>query len=47
VLNAAGALIVGGKAENFKDGVALARSIIESGAARDKLNELREMSNGF
>ena len=45
VLNAAGALVVGGKADGFKQGVQLAQEIIESGAANKKLNELREMSN--
>ena len=47
VLNAAGALIVGDKAADFKQGVALARELIESGAARKKLEQLKEMSNGF
>ena len=47
VLNAAGALVVGGKADGFKQGVGLAQSIIESGGAKKKLKELREMSNDF
>jgi len=47
VLNSAGALVVGGKADDFKQGVELARDIIESGGAKRKLNELREMSNAF
>jgi len=47
VLNAAGALVVGGKADDFKQGVELAQSIITSGDAQKKLNELREMSNAF
>jgi len=47
VLNAAGALIVGGKVDNFKQGTVLAKEIIESGAAKKKLSELREMSNAF
>lgn len=47
VLNAAGALVVGGKADDFKQGVELAGSIIESGDALNKLNELREMSSAF
>lgn len=47
VLNAAGALIVGGKAEDFAQGVALAREIIESGAAKAKLQELVTASNSF
>jgi len=45
VLNAAGALVVGGKADSFKQGVKLAQEIIESGLANKKLSELREMSN--
>ncbi len=47
ILNASGALVVGGKAENFEEGIALAREIIESGAALKKLNELVEESNKF
>ena len=47
ILNASGALVVGGKAENFEEGIALAREIIESGAALKKLNELVEESNNF
>lgn len=47
VLNAAGALIVGGKAEDFSQGVALAREIIESGSAKAKLQELITASNSF
>ncbi|MDR0797927.1 MAG: anthranilate phosphoribosyltransferase [Nitrososphaerota archaeon] len=47
VINAAGALIVGGKANSFKEGVELAHSIIENGAALQKLNQLKDMSNGF
>jgi anthranilate phosphoribosyltransferase len=45
VLNSAGALIVGGKAKDFNEGVKLAQELIESGKALSKLNELREMSN--
>ena len=47
ILNAAGALVVGSKAEDFKQGIRLAQEIIESGDAKRKLNELREMSNAF
>ncbi|MCL1917459.1 MAG: anthranilate phosphoribosyltransferase [Peptococcaceae bacterium] len=47
VLNAAGALVVGGKADDFQQGVELAQSIIESGGANKKLNDLREMSHAF
>ncbi len=35
--NAAAALLVGGKAKDWKDGVALAAAVIDSGAARTKL----------
>ncbi|MCL1793198.1 MAG: anthranilate phosphoribosyltransferase [Oscillospiraceae bacterium] len=47
VLNAAGALIVGGKADDFKEGISLVENLIDSGAASGKLNELKEMSNSF
>ena len=47
VLNAAGALIVGGKAADFSEGVALARELIESGAAQQKLEALRVRSNAL
>ena len=47
VLNAAGALVVGGKAADFKAGIALARELIDSGKAYGKLHELKEMSNSF
>ncbi len=45
VLNAAGALYVGGKAESLEQGIELARKIIDSGAASRKLDELIEVSN--
>ncbi|MDR0776407.1 MAG: anthranilate phosphoribosyltransferase [Azonexus sp.] len=47
VLNAAGALIVGGKADDFRTGIALAGELIDSGAAAKKLRELQEMSSSF
>ncbi len=47
ILNAAGALVVGGKAKDFAEGIVLARQIIESGAAQKKLNELIDESNKF
>jgi anthranilate phosphoribosyltransferase len=47
VLNAAGALVVGGKSEDFREGVKLARDLIESGAALAKLMALREASNAY
>ncbi|MDR2710510.1 MAG: anthranilate phosphoribosyltransferase, partial [Burkholderiales bacterium] len=47
ILNAAGALIVGGKADGFPQGIKLASALIDSGAAAKKLQELKEMSNSF
>jgi anthranilate phosphoribosyltransferase len=47
VLNAAGALTVGGKADDFKAGIGLAAELIGNGAAAKKLRELKEMSNSF
>jgi anthranilate phosphoribosyltransferase len=47
VFNAAGALKVGGKAASFEEGIVLAKKLIDSGAAAEKLNQLREMSNAF
>jgi anthranilate phosphoribosyltransferase len=41
LLNASGALMVGGKATDFKEGIKLARKIIDSGKALKKLNELK------
>jgi len=45
VLNAAGALMVGDRAEGFEDGIALAQELIDSGAAAEKLRQLRESSH--
>ena len=45
VLNAAGALVVGGKAEDFPGGIRLARELIESGRAEQKLLELAARSH--
>lgn len=47
VLNAAGALVVGGKAADFKDGIALAGELIDSGRASQKLDQLCAMSGSF
>jgi len=47
ILNAAGALIVGSKADNFKKGLTVAGELIDSGLATKKLQELKEMSNSF
>ncbi|MBM3308789.1 MAG: anthranilate phosphoribosyltransferase [Candidatus Altiarchaeales archaeon] len=44
VLNAAAAIVAGGKAKNLKEGVQLAFKSIESGAALEKLNRLVEYS---
>jgi anthranilate phosphoribosyltransferase len=46
LLNAAAALIVGGKAANLTDGVALAAHAIESGAAKAALDKLIAITNG-
>ena len=47
VLNAAGALKVGGKSTSFEEGILIAGNLIDSGAAYEKLNQLKEMSNSF
>lgn len=47
ILNAAGALIVGGKADNFKTGIILAGELIDNGKTAKKLQELKDMSNSF
>lgn len=47
VMNAAGALVVGGKADDFRAGITLARELINSGQAMQKLNQLCEMSNSL
>ncbi len=44
LMNAAAALVVGGKARDFKEGVALAADSIDSGAARRKLEALVDLS---
>ena len=40
LLNAAASLIVAGKAKNFKEGIAIARDVIRSGKAKEKLDAL-------
>lgn len=45
MINAAGALVVGGKAGNFQEGVSLAGQLIQSGAAMKKLKDLQLMSH--
>jgi len=47
VLNGAGALVVGGKTDDFKTGIALANELIDNGSTAKKLRELQEMSNSF
>jgi len=47
ILNTAGALIVGGKAAGFHEGVGLASELLDSGSALAKLMELRDMSQSF
>ncbi|MCL2010976.1 MAG: anthranilate phosphoribosyltransferase [Synergistaceae bacterium] len=47
LLNAAGALVVGGRADDFKAGIGLAGELIDSGSAAEKLQELKKMSNSF
>ena len=47
LLNAAGALMVGDKAASLEEGIALAREIIDSGRALDKLEALVAHSNAF
>ena len=46
LVNSAAGIIVGGKAENFKEGMELARESIESGAAYNKLKDLIKASGG-
>jgi anthranilate phosphoribosyltransferase len=45
VLNAALAIVAGGKAETIREGIAVAEACIDSGAARKKLQGLIEHSH--
>ena len=45
LLNAGASLYIGGKAENMKDGIALAAELIDSGKAFDTLSKIIEVSN--
>lgn len=45
LLNAAAAIYIGGKADSIKDGLDVARTMIESGAARQKLTDFIRLSN--
>jgi anthranilate phosphoribosyltransferase len=44
VLNAAGAIAAAGHAEDLREGLELARQALDSGAARERLDELAEFS---
>ena len=44
-MNAGAALYIGGKADNMKDGIALAAEMIDSDKALETLNKLIEVSN--
>jgi len=45
LLNASAAIIAGGMAKDFKDGIQIARASIESGRAKEKLEKLIEFTN--
>ncbi len=45
VLNAAAAIVAGGKADNLKAGLALAKASIDTGKAKEKLESLKSVSN--
>ena len=47
ILNAAGALMVGGRAAGFAEGIALANRLIDSGATAEKLKQLSALSNSI
>jgi anthranilate phosphoribosyltransferase len=46
LLNAGGALVVAGRAKDFRSGVGLAAELIDSGKAADRLERLIKVSNG-
>jgi anthranilate phosphoribosyltransferase len=46
LVNSAAGIVVGGKASNFKEGIALAQESVDSGAAYAKLRELVKASGG-
>ena len=45
LMNAGASLYIAGKAESFKDGIALAASLIDSGKATETLKKIIEVSN--
>lgn len=47
LINAAGALVVGDRAANFNEGIEMASTAIDSGAALKKLEEVKEVSNSL
>jgi anthranilate phosphoribosyltransferase len=47
LLNAAAVLVIGGKAANVKEGLAIAEEAIDSGSALNKLQHLTEFSQSF
>jgi len=47
VINAAGALLIGDKAASFAEGIQLAGELLDSGAARNKLEQLITASQDF
>ncbi|MDD5094032.1 MAG: anthranilate phosphoribosyltransferase [Dehalococcoidia bacterium] len=47
LLNAAAVLVAGGKARDFKEGLAVAAQSIDSGKALAKIGDLAKMSQGF
>lgn len=47
LMNSAAALVVGGKADNFKDALLIASDVIDSGRAADKLQEIIRVSNSL
>lgn len=47
IINAAGALMIGGKADSFREGIKLAGELIDNGAAQNKLSQLITASQEF
>lgn len=47
ILNAAGALMIGRKAATFQEGIDMAKEVILSGDAQNKLNEMIEASHSY
>ncbi|HBI03674.1 MAG TPA: anthranilate phosphoribosyltransferase [Paenibacillaceae bacterium] len=47
ILNAAGALMIGDRADTFAEGIQLASELIDNGAAQHKLNQLITASNDY